>query len=792
MKRILLIIMILLIYMIPALPARASILTYPELKDGVDYYQTTFPAGLQYSPGWYGTFAYAPAAYETILFDDDWYDEWGRCIFSMPSGVAPSGEQGGTSILAISKSEAEAIMKSYSIDESIKPFDSEITGVMTPTHYYTGVWAGEKLKQKWSYDPDKVTKIKDLTERQVDYITATKDKEIKEIDLARFDPDRYWVGNSGNWSDNATHWSTSSGGAPGASKPTSADDVYFDANSFSTGSQTITVDETSYCLGMDWTGVTDNPTFHMNGNFNVSTDAVFSADMTQTYSSGFLTFTGTGAGSLTTNGLEIAARFYLNKSSGITLTLNDDLTIVGSGDFILVNGNLDTGDNSVVIPSQFIISGTASRTLNLGSSDFKFQQWSYTGSNLTVAANTANMTQTGVTFAGSGITTYHDLTFENSDSRITGSNTFNSITLPSNSATSLQFTDGTTTTAGNYTFSGTSGNVNIIKGSGVGGWSANCSFGTITADWINVSHSTVGGGATFTATGSSINGGNNTGWTFPSTVSTQAASGVTMDADGVTGGLFNGTITDMGGATGTAHFEYGLTVAYGANTTPVAYTTVGAFNENIPTALTPGATYHYRAVMNNGVITTNGTDQSFTFTMPSVSTTSISNVTYTESTAATITGNVTNMGVASNTYRGFEYGENAGYGDTATETTTAATGAYSSSIVDFPWDITLHARAYVRVGSVYAYGSDTTATIPNRLSLFNGMQSVTRVVPMLVLLGFMYAAGVLGVHGFRLYNNDDKNNAMLMSTLSVLFIAVGLIAMLVAQEAIASFYAGTW
>ena len=50
---------------------------------------------------------------------------------------------------------------------------------------------------------------------------------------------RYWVGGAGNWSS-TTKWSTTSGGASGASVPTSADDVVFDANSG--GKFTSTVD----------------------------------------------------------------------------------------------------------------------------------------------------------------------------------------------------------------------------------------------------------------------------------------------------------------------------------------------------------------------------------------------------------------------------------------------------------------------------------------------------------------------------------------------------------------------
>jgi hypothetical protein len=42
--------------------------------------------------------------------------------------------------------------------------------------------------------------------------------------------DRYWVGGSGSWNSTAK-WSTTSGGASGASVPTATDNAIFDANS---------------------------------------------------------------------------------------------------------------------------------------------------------------------------------------------------------------------------------------------------------------------------------------------------------------------------------------------------------------------------------------------------------------------------------------------------------------------------------------------------------------------------------------------------------------------------------
>lgn len=61
---------------------------------------------------------------------------------------------------------------------------------------------------------------------------------------------RYWVGGAGNWSS-TTKWSTSSGGASGATVPTSADDVIFDANSG--GKFTATVDVAANCNSISFT-----------------------------------------------------------------------------------------------------------------------------------------------------------------------------------------------------------------------------------------------------------------------------------------------------------------------------------------------------------------------------------------------------------------------------------------------------------------------------------------------------------------------------------------------------------
>jgi len=65
--------------------------------------------------------------------------------------------------------------------------------------------------------------------------------------------DRYWVGGTGIW-EAITNWSDSSGGSGGYSIPTSADSVYFDANSFTDGGQTVTVSGAT-CRSMTWENV---------------------------------------------------------------------------------------------------------------------------------------------------------------------------------------------------------------------------------------------------------------------------------------------------------------------------------------------------------------------------------------------------------------------------------------------------------------------------------------------------------------------------------------------------------
>lgn len=74
----------------------------------------------------------------------------------------------------------------------------------------------------------------------------------------------FWVGNGGNWRNYSQHWALSSGGSSmHTSVPGINDTVYFDANSFSMGGQSIYVDTIfSECAMMDWSGIDETVEFN--------------------------------------------------------------------------------------------------------------------------------------------------------------------------------------------------------------------------------------------------------------------------------------------------------------------------------------------------------------------------------------------------------------------------------------------------------------------------------------------------------------------------------------------------
>lgn len=728
----------------------------PVLPLGVQYYEVKFPTGLTYSQGWYGTFSYAPPA-NVILYDDSYTPDFGRAIISMPLGKSPTGAQGGTSITSINQTQAQSIINSYNIKE-YTPIDPEILQVMPLPMHFNGVWSGDKLANKWTLDTPPPT----LSQKQKDYLESVKDtialkKTQFEKTLVVFDPDRFWVGDGGNWSDNATHWSAATGGAPGASLPTSADNVFFDANSFTLAAQTVTVNVAATVLSMNWTGVTNAPTLGVSGGqMSIYGSLTFISNMTVNFVGTTFVFLGTGSQTVTTGGLIIAAGGLRMESATLIITITDSWNSPNNS-LSVRDGVLITNGATITTATLGDNGSSNAKTLTFGASIINCSAFSFGSGNLTITANTAiiNVSGTGA-FAGGGMTTYNNVNLTGSAHTISGNNTFNALGLNPSAAQAVTFTDGTIQTVASLSRTGT-GQI-TLQGSGAGGWGITKSgIGVNDISNITLSNSTGSPNLAFSARGGSIDAGGNVGWGFPHNVTTLSASGVSMNSTGVTAVTTRGTLDDLGGSANNVWFEWGLTAAYGNVTTNVSYSSgnySGIKTATLPTNLTPDATYHFRIASNNGTVTVYGADDTFALTM-STPVTSAPTVSKASETAYhfILNGSISNMGVASSVNYAFRWGYSAA---TMTNVVGAGValgiGSFSADIGNILAGNTVYYQFYNTVGAVEATGSTQSGTgaITPTVALDALLPLLVLLVGIVVSLKMVANGQVTGIQGLLL------------------------------------------
>lgn len=281
---------------------------------------------------------------------------------------------------------------------------------------------------------------------------------------------RYLVA-TGSWTDTAA-WSSSSGGAPGASYPTSADDVFLDANS---GAVTLTVIDNSACQSLTCTGFTGTLSCPSNVDLNIGSASggsmLLVAGMTLTLSgNNSFTFVSTTTGNTVTFGGKTMGKVIFNGVGG-AWTLQDALT-TGSTSFIQVNnGTVDTNDVAISSGS-FIIgasggSGYGTRVVSLGSSTLTLSgngtAWDATyTTGLTFNCETSSIVCSGVSafFEGGGLT-YNNVsmtsTSSNKTNKIIGSNTFANLTVTMGAVKTAEvFICGNQTVTGTLTLTGNS------------------------------------------------------------------------------------------------------------------------------------------------------------------------------------------------------------------------------------------------------------------------------------------------------------------------------------------------
>lgn len=236
---------------------------------------------------------------------------------------------------------------------------------------------------------------------------------------------RYWVGGTASWDGTAgTKWSETSGGPGGASVPTTADDVFFDANS--TGTVTISTGNFG-AKSINCTGFTG--TITGTAAITVAGSVTLVSGMTYSHT-GTMTFSGTGT--LITAG-KLFSGVNIN-GVGITVTLGDSLNI--SNRLLTVSrGEFNTNNYSV--SAQILqIQTTDSKSIILGSSlvnlsgllPIRFT----TSTNFTFDAGTSTIGMSynsDVTFEGGGQTFYNVSFSSRTFITVTGSNTFNNLSV---------------------------------------------------------------------------------------------------------------------------------------------------------------------------------------------------------------------------------------------------------------------------------------------------------------------------------------------------------------------------
>lgn len=292
--------------------------------------------------------------------------------------------------------------------------------------------------------------------------------------------DRYWVGGTGTWnSTNTANWSTSSGGAGGASVPTASDNVFFDAGSDAGGIFTVTM-ANSPRLCNDFTASGLDFTMTLAGTsigLTVSGSLTWPAtNFVRTYT-GTTTFNATTTGkTITTNGNKLGGAVVFDGVGG-AWTLGSALDCDTTNSLTLTNGTFDTSaSNYSVNASRFSSSNSNIRTINLNGSTVTLATQGLTAWDLSTATNatlnagtsTITCTANNFTFAGGGLT-YRNLSFTNTtifnaSKTITGANTFNNLTIsgPSANGTNAIEISADQTINGTLTVNGSNGNRRIF------------------------------------------------------------------------------------------------------------------------------------------------------------------------------------------------------------------------------------------------------------------------------------------------------------------------------------------
>jgi len=261
---------------------------------------------------------------------------------------------------------------------------------------------------------------------------------------------RYWVGGAGTWiAGVTTNWSATSGGAGGASVPTSADDVIFDANS---GTGTVTVYNTQTCASLTgFPGITlaggTTPSIQVYGTV---------ADLNFTSIGTTIAWQFRGVGTTLVSRGKSLGNVQITGSASVSVLLGGALTSVGS--ITLTQGTFDTASYAVTATA-LLSTNSNTRAIYLRGSTVTLTSTTpldlSSSSGLTFAAGTSQITcsSSAPTFAGGGAT-FYNVSFNSGGTgpfTFTGANAFNNLSIAGRSTTGLTLVS----LAANQTINGT-------------------------------------------------------------------------------------------------------------------------------------------------------------------------------------------------------------------------------------------------------------------------------------------------------------------------------------------------
>jgi hypothetical protein len=426
------------------------------------------------------------------------------------------------------------------------------------------------------------------------------------------------IGSYAYWWETAS-WSTTSGGACGASVPTDADNVLFEINSFTADSQVAWACSYnhSYCLGMNWTGATNTPVlrFGAGGYLWEHDDATFIATMTTTSGGDSNYYVLSQAADLTTNGVTINVdTFLIGEQSNVgTMNLQDNLTassavVCSGGTFNTNNHNITSGN--ITFGGAFaseITANLGSSTLTLaGNATFDNQNTLTVnaGTSIIKIAGTGNLVSTGFTF--------NEVQLNGTAHTIGGSNTFTTLALSLATTQTITFTTGTTQTVTTATLSGSAGHAHTLQSSSAGNnWQiTKAGGGQVELDYVDVTDSHGHPDSTwyYGVNGTADAYSEANGWAqSPTTVATITLSAASLIE--ATTARLNGDITATGGDNPTVTMYWGTTDHPGtsvgwdfnsAPTSPAQPQGVASFYKDV-TTLSTGTTYYFTAKAVNSV-----------------------------------------------------------------------------------------------------------------------------------------------------------------------------------------------